>query len=93
MAINDVVTAREARVVAGELKRLSTNLRLYLVLEGLTGKDTSTARNVLTGLDRFGDLLLGQASGKKDADEVFFPEGHLEAAEKGVRDVLGGFGK
>lgn len=93
MAINDVVTAREARVVANELKRLSNNLGLYLVLEGLYGKDISTAKNVLDGLNRFGDLLLSQSSGKKDADEVFLPEGHLEAAEQGIKAMFGGFGK
>jgi hypothetical protein len=93
MAIHDVVTAREARVVAGELKRLANNLRLYLVLEGLAGKDVSTGKNVLDGLDRFGDLLLNQASGKKETDEIFLPEGHLEAAEKDISDMFGGFGK
>lgn len=93
MAINAINTAREARVVSSELKRLANNLGLYLVLEGLAGKDISTAKNLLDGIKRFAELLLTVSSGKKDADEVFLPEGHLEAAEQGIKDMFGGFGK
>ena len=93
MAINAINTAREARVVSSELKRLAGNLSLYVMLEMLSGKDVTAAHNLLSGIDRFADLLLTQSSGKKDTDEVFLPEGQLEEAEEGLKDLFGGFGK
>lgn len=93
MAINAINTAREARVVSSELKRLAGNLSLYVMLERLSGKDVTAAQNLLSGIDRFADLLLTQSSGKRDTDEVFLPEGTLEEAGEGLKDLFGGFGK
>lgn len=93
MAINAIKTAREARVVSSELKRLAGNLSIYVMLEMLSGKDITAAQNLLSGIDRFADLLLTQSSGKKDTDEVFLPEEHLKAAQEGLKDLFGGFGK
>ena len=74
MAINGIVTAREARVVAGELDRIASNttmLLMMLAMDPETRPATGLAAQILKGLMEFAGDLKTSAEGKADNDEVF----------------------
>lgn len=92
MAINGIHSARDARMVAGELKRLVVNLGTGLLLFGLSGQDVSIAKEMLSALQSYSNELLKACSGKQENDEVFLPEALIKDAEAQVGKILGGFG-
>lgn len=74
MAINGIVTAREAKVVSAELNRIVTNTTLLLVMLAVdpeTRAQTGLTAQILKGVAQFAEDLKDAAHGKEDTDEVF----------------------
>jgi hypothetical protein len=74
MAINGIVTAREAKVVAGELDRITTNTTMLLLMVSMDPEmrpQTGLAANFLKGLAQFSEDLKKASKGLEDTDEVF----------------------
>lgn len=74
MAINGIVTAREAKVVAGELDRIVTNTTMLLLMVSMDPElrpQAGLAAQFLKGLTQFSQDLRDATKGISDNDEVF----------------------
>lgn len=74
MAINGIKTAREAKVVAGELDRISTNGAMIMLMMSIDPEmraHLGPAANILKGLSDFSRDLKEASNGLDDNAEVF----------------------
>jgi hypothetical protein len=74
MAINGIVTAREAQVVANELDRIVTNgtmLALMMSLDPETRAAAGAIASVFKGMADFANDLKEACEGKQPTEEVF----------------------
>jgi hypothetical protein len=74
MAINGIVTAREAQVVAAELDRIVSNTTMLLLMVSMdpgARAQVGLAANFLRGIAEFAEDLKLAAKGLAPTDEVF----------------------